>query len=601
VKVEGQDSEIDVLGVVKNAIILVECVGTETFGGKARKATTDFQRNIQAFDKIVELLKTNYRKYYEQNQAALESNDRVFRKLLVSFRKETRNDVDRENAHSCNNEMITIWTSEEKYYFEKVADCTYDHCQYEILYSLRVQPNEITDGQKESFTPTYLAYGKEVRDGVYILNFVPSVKTLLSRSSIRRLRDSNTSRGYQRLLDKRKLTKMRDYLLKGVPAYPNNIICRLHEDAVVEKIKIANIQLDETQLAETDVVSTMKRDLFVVKLPNTYNTFEIIDGQHRLFSFAQTKSHIFGKFKNSTERQRLKKEDTRIQDLQDKSNLVLTAIYSKSDTNSKEWADPGRLFYQINTTQTKIEPDDVIDLMETLEPNDPIALANGLMRRFNENGVLMNKIRIKFWQDDRIRRPSLIRYSGLKDAFNDKRKTYRIFHNAFQRQNVVKNYVDFCFLLMNNYLSSMWKLVQAKYPKKKDAIESDLFLKDQYYLFSGVFIGALLRLLRHFVTDKDKEFKLLSQINTVFQKDKDQRHTFNINIENDKLQKIFSKGTKILVNRYKFTMKEFERKGWGPNEWARIEADLFYRIRKNRHPKFGDEELIVKKFRKKHR
>lgn len=598
VKVEGQDSEIDVLGVVKNVIIFVECVGKEPFGGKAKKATTDFQRNIKTFDKIVELLKAYYRKYYEQNQATLESNQRIFRKLLVSFRKETRNEVDRDNSKACRDEGITIWTREEKYYFEKVADCTYDHCQYEILYSLEVQPSEITEDQKESSTPTYLAYGKEIRNGVYILNFVPAVKTLLNRSSIRRLRDSNTSEGYQRLLDKRKLTKMRDYLLEGVPAYPNNVICKLHEDAVVDKIKIASMQLDATQHAETDVISTMKRDLFIVKLPNTYNTFEIIDGQHRLFSFAQTKSHVFGRFKNSTEMQRLKKEDTEIQKLQNKSNLVLTAIYSKSDTDSKEWADPGRLFYQINTTQTKIEPDDVIDLMERLEPKDPIALANGLMRRFNENGVLMNKIKVKFWQDDRIKRPSLIRYSGLKDVFNDKRKTYRIFYSAFQRQNVVTNYVDFCFLLMNNYLSSIWKLVQARYPKKKDEIANDLFLNDKYYLFSGVFIGALLRLLRHFVTNKDKEFKLLSQINTVLHKEQDQQHTFRSNIENDKLQKIFSKGTRIIVSRYKFTMNEFEGKGWGPNEWARIEADLFYKIRKNKHPKFGEEELIAKKFRK---
>ncbi|GAH24589.1 unnamed protein product, partial [marine sediment metagenome] len=107
-------------------------------------------------------------------------------------------------------------------------------------------------------------------------------------------------------------------------------------------------------------------------------------------------------------------------------------------------------------TQTTISPEDVIDLTEKYWPENPVSSANKLLRKLNDNGALKNKIRIKFWQENRLRRTSLIGYAGLKDIFNKDKgkasKTYDIFFSLYKKQNKIKDYVSFCFVFINNFL-----------------------------------------------------------------------------------------------------------------------------------------------------
>jgi hypothetical protein len=129
-------------------------------------------------------------------------------------------------------------------------------------------------------------------------------------------------------------------------------------------------------------------------------------------------------------------------------------------------------------------------------------------------------------------------------------------------------------------------------------ISKDFTLK-KYYLFSAVFIGALIRLLRHFLSNKNEEFKILDKLDETFEEGNNQKEAISKNSQNDKLQNLFSDALKLVVEKYNFTRNEFDQQeGWGPNKWAKIESDLFYLIRK-KYPNFGDEMLISKKHRKK--
>jgi DGQHR domain-containing protein len=589
-------TDIDVVGVHKNVVTLVECVGKEDLGPKLKKTITDFGEVIKNFDKVVSTIRSNFRNFYKNNKAGLNSQNRIFKKLLVTFNKETKNDVDETNLMLCNKHEIYLWTREEKYYYDKVSDCTYDHCKYEILDYLNVKPGDI-EHTEEPVVLTYLAYGSKVKNDLYILNFIVPIKTLLARSSINRLQNSSTETGYQRLLDKAKLKKMRGYLLKKPSMYPNNIICVLNDKSCITNIgsEISNnVKLSERDEAKTvNVKNMIKKNLFLAELPDTHNVFEIIDGQHRLFSFAQTKYHLFEKIKDNKEKIKLRRDDKKIEELSKIYNLVVTAIYSKNN----EWGNPGKLFLEINTTQTRIKPEDVIDLVEKFYKNSPIADANRLLRKLNENGILKNKIKIKFWQEDRIKRTSLISYSGLKNIFEKDTKSFKIFREAHKKQRKIKDYGDFCFILINSYIRSIYKLVQQKYPKTSAEIGEDLTLK-KHYLFSAVFIGALIRLLRHFISKNDCEFGVLKKINKALEKGENNKDIINKNIENKKLQEVFHGGLQIIVNKYDFTKDEFtKQEDWGPNKWAKMESDMFYLIRRNRHPKFGDETLISKKHR----
>ena len=604
IKIEEQKTDIDVLGIYNNIIIFVECVGKDRFGPKLKKSLTDFDLNIEHFEKILEIIKKEHDAFYKKHKKYLKSSNKIFKKLLVSFEKETKESISKTSRDISSKNDAGIWTREEIYYYDKISDCTYDHCKYEIFDCLNINPEDMKN-DAESTIPTYLAYGKKINNKSYLLNFIVPVTVLLHRSTIRRLQDSVTEGGYQRLLDKNKLKGMREYLLsRETHIYPNNIICVLSNSASKPKeigVNISNqLQLEEQERAKTLILKKgIKDNIFLIELPDTYNVFEIIDGQHRLFSYAQTKYHLFEKIENSSEKTKIKREDNRIKKLSEQSYLTVTAIYSEDNI----WGEPGKLFFDINTTQTRIKPEDVIDLMEKYHKDYPIAKANKLLKKLNNNGILEGNIKIKFWQDERIKRPSLLSYSGLKDIFDERKKTHKIFFDIYKKQHKIKDYIDFCFILINNYLWKISNLVRTKYKKKgKENVFIETISKDftfkKYYLFSAVFIGALVRLLRHFLSNKDEEFKILDKLNETFEEGNNQKEIINMNIQNDKLQNLFSDAFKLIVKKYDFTKNEFnQQEGWGTNKWAKIESDLFYSIRK-KYPNFGDDMLISKKHRK---
>jgi hypothetical protein len=361
------------------------------------------------------------------------------------------------------------------------------------------------------------------------------------------------------------------------------------------------VELGSSISAKISVAKEIQNNLFLVELPDTHDAFEIIDGQHRLFSFSQTKYALYEKVKNASERDTFSEEDRKIADLSSNAHLIVTAIHSKSGAIGAQFSDPGRLFLDINTTQTRIRPDDVIDLVSKYYRDDPTAHANALLNKLNARGLLENRIRVKFWQEDRIKRTSLITYSRLKDIFDEKKKSNEIFQKAFQRQTIIKDYVDFCYVLINNYLRALSDSVRARHGKQFGEMAKDTTLT-KYYLFSAVFIGALIRLLRHFLSATDQEFGVLEQLGSVLVAGTDEAHTVNRNIQNERIRDLFLSGMRRIATQLDFTRSEFDGKeGWGPNKWDKIEADLFYCIRNGKHPRFGDEKLIRKKYRRHHK
>ena len=535
VKLSGLSTDIDVLGIYKNLFILVECVGTDDIGPKTKKTVTDLKTIEENFDAVSKYISTNQKEFYTHNKQSFELRNKVFKKVIFSCNKETKEDVDQTIKNLIDKEGLSLWTFEEKEYYKRISDCSFSHCRYEIFDALNINPNEVIEGNEEPTTLNLLAYGRKLEKGTYVLNMVLPVTILLKRSTIKRLQDVSEEEGYQRLLDEDKLHRMRKYLLneKSLGAYPTNLICTLTKKATITEIdkvvKLNKLELQKSEEAKDSVLqSELKEKLFLIELPMVYNVFEIIDGQHRLFSFAQDKYHIFNTYKTDEEVRQAEADDNAIEAITKKAHLVVTAIYS-GDT---EWGEPGRLFLDINTNQTRISPEDIIDLAEKYDKYSSTTKANKLLKDLNNNGVLYKKIKIKFWQVDKIKRTSLIQYSGLKEMFEENGRSYDIFKNAFNKQDKITNYEAFCFIIVNNYLCSIADSVKKKYKKETyDKIEWDLTL-NEYYLFSAVFIGALTRLLRHFLVGMDSKIAIVDKINSTLDKTSVQK---NINKKSIKL------------------------------------------------------------------
>ena len=132
------------------------------------------------------------------------------------------------------------------------ADCAYNHYKSEIYDALGIEPPQVQREKHEPEVHPLVARGYSRQlDGsaeVNLLNFVVNVQAILNRSKISRLTEASTKDGYQRLLDKDKLRRMRRYLLKGVLTYPNNVICVL--DAKSGVIPLSKVVANQLELVE---------------------------------------------------------------------------------------------------------------------------------------------------------------------------------------------------------------------------------------------------------------------------------------------------------------------------------------------------------------
>lgn len=575
--------DVDIVGIHENIIMLISCFGSSGSVHQKLQISSgyfDFIENNQ--EVFFKQLKLQYYDFYKKHNLGNNTQIKFYRLGIVSQKDsfETLTDLKKE----AKNKKMILWSREDLIYFTKISNATFDHSKYEILSNLKIDPKDIIDTTSHQLA--FIANGIKV-SGFHILNITIPVKTLLKHSSINRLRNVSTEEGYQRLLEEKKLSNMREYLLKKDSIYPSNIICMVEHNNVYisapEKVKLK----ENEKIDSLTINRQCNENLFFVRFADTYNLFEIIDGQHRLYSYAQTKYY---EFRNS-KKEKLKQNDKKLQKIADKHKLTVTIVVFKKH-NPKKAAE---LFYEINTKQTKISPEDIIDILERYYKNDPVAHANKLLRALNSQNIdgLESKIKFKFWEVDKIKRTSLINHSGLKTLFNDKKqKPFNAFTNAHKLVlSKINNYDDFCLILINNFLISAFKAIKEGHSNDFRAMKNDVSLKN-YYVFSAVFVGALIRLSRHFIINGSIFFKprIFSESFKVG------KNSFKLNINNIELQKNFEKGLKIIANDFKFTIKEFDKNAWKSNSWAQIEAKMFKTIRK-KHKNFGDINLINKKYR----
>ncbi len=575
------------VAIYDGVAVLVSCFGSSKGSlNKLKTSITNF--DLVENDKLnfFAELKNKDSSFFKKSGVSSVPNIKFYRLALLSKYSEFK-DIPIDVRDLAKKKNVTLWSREELIYYSKVANATFIHSKYEIFSSLGIKPEDIKDNLEEL---TYIANGVKISSTFYILNIAVPVGLLLKRSTIRRLRSVSTEEGYQRLLEEEKLSKMRDYLLSKPDAvYPSNIICTVHHN-YAEISHLSKLALPVNH--EVDQIAINRqcaKNLFLVRFSNIYNLFEIIDGQHRLYSYAQTKYFDFRNSKNN----KFRTKDKQLEKLAKRHELIVTVIIFKPYRSEKA-AD---LFYEINTKQTKISPEDIIDILERYHKDDPVAQANKLLRSLNSLNYdgLKGKIKFKFWETDKIKRTSLINYSGLKALYDNKKSkksfdSFRSLHKSVSSN--VKNYDDFCFIVINNFLRAIFNAILKKYPAEFIIMKNDISLKN-YYTFSAVFIGALIRLSRHFIA-KNSSVLALSDFSSAI---KNGKNVLKLNTENQKLQAIFTKGLDSVVKSFDFTIQEFKKNGWKQNSWAQIESIMFKKILED-YPDFGDITLISKKYRK---
>ncbi|MDJ0557273.1 MAG: DGQHR domain-containing protein [Microcoleaceae cyanobacterium MO_207.B10] len=152
----------------------------------------------------------------------------------------------------------------------------------------------------------------------------------------------NSTYNYQRPLNPDKLKKIRDNLLTECDfIFPSNILVILSKECKYTKDG---------------------NDNFYLHIPKKYGSISVIDGQHRLFSYADEKVESI---------------------MQDNCKIMVTAVSFITDIQEIITKFSARVFIEINLNQTKVEIAHIDKIAYELGSNDPKVIATKIIVTLN--------------------------------------------------------------------------------------------------------------------------------------------------------------------------------------------------------------------------
>lgn len=217
--------------------------------------------------------------------------------------------------------------------------------------------------------------------------FLLSARHLLKFAYVFRVETNNILSSYQRLLNRRKINNIREYL-RSLGFFANNILVATDEI----------LQLSR----EDERMSVLSGNL---NLPDKPAYLEILDGQHRLLAYSNQPALM-------------------------NQNLCVTVI---SNLNS---IDRAKLFVVVNREQTKVPAYLLWDLYTLIEPDDTRGRISAFVKNLNEDGPFKDLIRLP-----RVRSPkAYLSFTNLCLSLYKRTNLYRRYADQPSFLNTLKSF-----------------------------------------------------------------------------------------------------------------------------------------------------------------
>lgn len=250
VKEEGAvEKQIDIFAYDNQTVIVAECKACE------KRTKRQLQKDIGEFASLQKSIAISLKKHFGG------TNDRKIIWMFV-----TKNvDWSQPDIIRAADNNIKVVTERELPYFKEIAKRIGQSARFqfqaEFLAKQKVASLEKT---------TFAMRAKLGKHRVYAFFTSPDKILPISFVNHRDLRDPSAAPSYQRLVQRDRLKQIADFITEG-GLFPNSIILNF-------RVKVRFDPLS----AEDDGVTPGK-----LTLPNTYKSAWIIDGQHRLYGYAE--------------------------------------------------------------------------------------------------------------------------------------------------------------------------------------------------------------------------------------------------------------------------------------------------------------------------
>lgn len=339
------------------------------------------------------------------------------------------------------------WDTHALDYYKKISSTVGKLMKYEIFKEF---------GMNLEFTGTWSEKAIEIKQGdieMYIFGAYPSV---LLRAGYVSRRASGKPEAYQRILNKDRIDKISKFVTTRGALLPNAIIIAFdNEKDVQDKINFTGGYLN---------------------FPQAYCSAWIIDGQHRVFGFANTKF-----------------EDIYPAEPSEEFKLPVVAF------KSLDAVLQNRTFVSINYHQKKIDPTLLCDLATSVpDIQNELTWPSLLVIELNKVAPLKNKVKISELDKKRyISLSSFARYGLLEGllGYEKKSQQYRGILNTyspFNNKALLKNKTNqAAFKKQADLLRRYFEGVEHN-TKKKDTTKDPWTNAKKYSLLKPAGINALL-------------------------------------------------------------------------------------------------------------
>jgi len=345
------DIQVDVCGGFDGTLLIIECcMATELKKKSVKKKIINLRGVSQTLKKGIRKHPT-YRKYENIRYVLATKNIEVKRDDIKFANKE--------------DPRVYIWDENFRKYYEDLFGKIGEYAKFNLLGEMGIRPSQINPIS----VPAFMTSMGKTR----IFNFVMNPKDLLEISYVAR-RETRNERYYQRILRKKRLRLIADYINDG-NILPNNLIIAFNE----KLRRFVNFHAikkgDEYSLTDWPYKGI---SYGILEFPKDYRSCWIIDGQHRLYSFVSSKKTF---------------------------HMPIVAF------DNLPLEDQCKIFLDINKYQKPVPPDLVWDLNGEMISTQEDGIISNTVKSLNSFGPLHHKIYIP--STGIKSRRKLLRISGI--------------------------------------------------------------------------------------------------------------------------------------------------------------------------------------------
>lgn len=450
ITVSNQVGEIDHIFMWENVIVLCE----ETAG---KDTSHHFPKKVMYHNLISRNKKEFFTRYEIQDDSILKNmgekydyDDLEVRHLYYSEEKEVPQGTAR------NGDALEVMTQKEAQYFETLTRIIGKSAKFELLKFLNISLASVGDarvsgkGVASHFLPAFALSSKRTNypEGFILVSLYIDPQTLLSRACVLR-RDGwkDPDLSYQRLIDKKNLEEMREYLAGDGKVFINNLIVTFPGNVILK-----NPQGDILRREDVEENKQVQ-----VELKEDIATIGIIDGQHRVFAYYEGTDEFEQKISRLRRRQNL---------------LVTGVIFPENYTEKERMKFEAELFLSINSNQKQVDTSLQQDLGVIIHPEKALSIARAVIQKLSHEGALRDVVQTsQLTSEQQIATGSLAPHvvepliridSELYIKWNPSGS--KTFNNEVDRNE----YIDYCYKQINRFLNITREVLTFKWKSQKD-------------------------------------------------------------------------------------------------------------------------------------